>query len=240
LYIVLNRQWIYDLNKDRRWRDQEPWDISLLVKGDEAAAPVADATFNPPVPRLEIRAELGDLDLKTQSACRDLLTDTVAETTPGDRRRRKQDTTRLLEVLTRESDRFRMDLVETRPIGGFVKETRLPERLSPPRRRRKKYLMHLILCRILGTSFCCDEASLKKLFPEVVRDAGKRDPVKLFTKSVSGKLREGFRPLFERARKPTDYLQIEYSRKNRCYDLRLDELALVVRIRLSPSQRRGE
>ena len=61
--------------------------------------------------------------------------------------------------------------------------------------------------------------------------------MKLFTKSVSGKLREGFRPLFEQNKKPTDYLQIEYSRKNRSYNLRLDELALVVRLRLSSSQK---
>jgi hypothetical protein len=237
LTIVLNRQWVYDLNEDRQWRDQGPWDVSLLVKGDDPAARVAGATFNPPVPRLEVQANLKDLDPRIQAACRGLPSDMDAISTPVDRRRRKREAGRLLEALTRESDRFRMDLVETTPIGGRVKETRLPQRPSPPRRRRKKYLVHLILCRILGTSFRCDEASLKKFFPEVVREAGRRDPMKLFTKSVSGKLREGFRPLFERMRKPTDYLQIEYSRKAGTYELRLDELALVVRMRLSPSSR---
>jgi hypothetical protein len=237
LCVVFNRHWIFDLahEQESEWRDQRPWNVNLVVKGHRAPVPVPDRDFRPPVPRLELRLDLGDLDQRSRQLCRALLVETggVRPARSAGVRTDQRRATKLLELLAAESDRLPLSLLESPPRGaGAVKEKPLPEGMTFIRRERKRFIVILILCRLLGIAFRNDNKSVQRFFPDFARDLGNRDLPQQLRNRIRGKIGEGFEPLFgETKLKPKSYIQIDHDRKDRTYELRLDQITLVVRIR---------
>ena len=233
LYVVFNRRWIYDLSADCEWRDQRPWDVTLQLKGNAPAVRVGQR-YRAPVPRLEVQMDLTDLHQSSRALCQSLLVnaDPVVLSTPAGARATRRQAEGLLHTLTSHADRFRLTLMETSERGGTVEEIPLPQGTSRVRQWRKRFIVHLILCRLLGTCFRNNEETIRRVFPEMVEKARQRDPTRVFPNRITGKIREGFGPLFGEARKPTGYAGIENNPRERMYELRLDQIVVVVRIRV--------
>ncbi len=233
LAIVYNRQWVYDLVGEQRWVDQLPWDTELCVVGEGDALSLSFPTGDGPLPRLELRADLRAADARTRQLCR-----RVFAFASGRGRRVKQqpaseeEQTRLLEFLTSQADRFAMQLVHEAPHGAAVRVEDLPEGSTRAQRLRKQFLLHLALCRALNRPYLCDEESIARFFPQFEPGASNKSIPSQFIGSVRGKLHRGFETLLGSDRKPRNYVSLDFDKKLRAYRLRLDRLALVIRLRL--------
>ena len=229
LHVVFDRHWIRDLSEEGEWRDQRPWDVNLLVNGGDSPVPVG-AGYRPRVPRLEVQADVTDLNPRARDLCRRLLAD-LPGVAAFSLARTRQQADRLLDLLTREAGRFRIVLVEVSGRGGSVQETVLPQGGSRIRQWRKRFIVHLILCRLLGKSFHNDADTIRRVFPEIAREAGREDPTQRFPNRITGKIREGFGPLFGEASKPTGYADLDRKRATRLFELRL-QIPMMFRMRL--------
>jgi hypothetical protein len=237
LAVVYSRRWAYDLNERRRWKDQLPWDINLLIEEDAPARAVVWPEHDPPVPRLEIQADLRGLDDATRRLCRDVLPggNGVPIGKAPARQRSSPEAARrlLLDRLTAKSDLFHIELVDTAPWATKVRSTELPDKgHTPIRRQRKQFLTHLALGRALGEAFRCDDNSVRRVFPQFKLGASAKSLASQFIGSVVGRMRDGFRPLLGDAGRDREYVEIEHSRKDRTYTLRLNRAALMLKFRV--------
>ncbi|UCF68783.1 MAG: hypothetical protein JSV80_05705 [Acidobacteriota bacterium] len=228
LTLVYNGRWALDLTQDNRWVDLEPYDIELAMHSAEPARFIAANSHELPLPRLELRADLRDLDELTRRLCRSLLHRRSKGEKPADREAERE---RLLEAITAHADLFDIELVE-RVSWGSVKATRLPQGASSIRDLRKKFVVHMAICRLIGRRFHCREEYLRHFFPEFDNGTSDRPFVSRFTSSVTGKLRQGFRPLFVDRQGDKHYLRFEYDRAHKTYELRLERMTLVIKLRV--------
>jgi len=231
LAIVYNRQWVFHLIDDPNWTNQVPWDIHLLVEEEDAPTAVVKDEYDPPVPRLELQADLGKLDPEIRTLCRELLQ--YENGHPTRKRPNRDKARRLLEQLAAKYDLFRIELVHLSQTGNTVKRTKLPDQASSSMRRlRKQFMVHLALGRILGGGVRCDDESVRRHFPSLARRDSNQSPANQLMNSIRGKISDGFGPLFGRAAKTEDYMEIDFSKSDNTYSLRLDRAALVVKLRL--------
>jgi hypothetical protein len=230
LFVVYNRQWIFDLTGDRRWVDQLPWDIHRIARKED---PPEDASSDGPggLPRVEIEANLRDLDPKVRKLAEELLTkrvepiDTDAPPPPNARQKK------LLRALVTDVNLFRMVLVGVK-FTALGNEAILPQGRTRIRILRKQFFLHLALCRMLGCGFRCNEAAIRAYFPKFRSETtGKKFTTK-FVGSVPGRMREGFEALLGPAANPMDYIHIDYARTEQTYSLRLEKASLVLRLRV--------
>ena len=223
LMIVYNHQWTYDLIDGHQWIDQHPWDIHLVVSGDDKPIAVPPGATESPVPRLEIQGDLRTLGPGVSALCR-----RVFATGTGS----EEDVTRLLEVLTAQAERFHIELVDETPWNNNLKIVDLPIGRTAIRRVRMQFLVLLALCRALGRGFYCDDSSIRQFLPKYEPGSSAKSLTGQFIAAVPCRLREGFEPLLGPARKPKGYLQVDYSKKTKTYNLRLDRIVLVIKLRL--------
>jgi hypothetical protein len=225
LALVYNRRWVYDMTDGHRWSDQLPWDVHLRMWGEDPPAVVPPGTREAPAPRLEVQGDLRGLDPAVEKLCRRVL---VAAGGPA----REDEQLRLLELLTAEPDRFRIELVEETPWGAALRTVDLPQgHPTPIRRLRKQFLLLLVLCRALQRSFRRDRESIRRFLPRFRPGASAKPEELQFSATVAGKMQEGFEPLFGSARRPRHHAELDYSRKTQAYELRLGRAALVIKLR---------
>jgi hypothetical protein len=232
LTIVYNREWVYHLIGSQCWTNQVPWDIHLLVEEDGSPTAVVEEEYDPPVPRLEIQADLGKIDPRIRALCRDLLRCGNGHGARQKRSNRDQ-ARRLLAQLAAKPELFRLELVDIARHGSTIKTTELPDKARTPMRRlRKQFMIHLALGHILGEGVRCDDESVRRHFPSLERRASCQSLTNQLMGAVRGKISDGFGPLFDEAAKTRDYMEIDYSRTGNIYTLRLDRAALVVKLRV--------
>jgi hypothetical protein len=240
LCIVYNRQWAYDLVGDRRWRDQRPWDVSLGARREEPACELRSGEALG-LPRLEIEADLRELDQEARALIREILL--CRERAKADAEARE----RVLGWLTAEADRARIVLLDQPRLAVAERYQELPDRKSEIRMLRKQFLMHLAVHRILGTTFRYDDDSVRAYFPRFEgRPAGKSHASQ-WVAAVACRMHEGFLQLVgpPEAVKgyappsahgspelPAGYVSIPHSKRNRSYRLCLHRCSLVLRLRL--------
>ncbi len=232
LATVVKRQWSCDLVDGPQWTDQLPWDYQLSMKYDEPARVLEGKEKDFPVPRLEIRADLGGADSDLGEICREVLPGPNGK--PGAKRGPSADAvTRFLEKLTAQAEQFTVALVTRAPWGVGVRVRELPNvKLTRPRLLRKQLLIHMVLAHLVGRGFRCDDGAVRRYFPKFRPGPSSKPLSKVFIASVKGRLPEGFESLLGTGTRPKDYLQIEYDKKKRTYTMRLDRIALVLRLRV--------
>jgi hypothetical protein len=225
--IVHDRQWVYDLQGGAGWRDQLPWDVHVVARFEEGARPV-DAGWAPNgTARLELEADLRDADPRVHAAFREAF---------GVRRGPVRDAAgveRMLESLVTEGDRFHLFLADRAPAAPHgERRIELGGGASRIRILRERLLVLLVLCRALSRPFPCDEAAVRRYFPEFERGRSKKTLEGKFISDVPGKFLETFPALFGAdAKHRKHHVRVPYARVERSYRLRLDQAALVVKIR---------
>ena len=231
IQIVYNRTWINHIGQ-RRWINAEPYDISLEILAEEQGTAASSGIPARPGPYLEVEADLRRLDAETRQLCRELLDpDQVAVSRSAAGENRSGDL--LLDRLTAASNLFGVRLHEASAWGTDRVET-LPDGTSEIRYLRQRFLVILVLCHLLGTLFVCRDSEIRKRFPEFCRRRYRdsRPLTERFTSTISGRMREGFLPLFGGSKKPRQYMQILFDRKTRSYSLRLERMRLVANFRI--------
>lgn len=239
LLAVHDRDWVMDLVDDGDWVDQRPWEATLVAREEGPARPVASSA-RLPVPRLEIHLDLAEMDRRVRDLARLLLVDATVGSLPvpeRDRRGRKR-VDRLLEKLTLASDQSRLLMVGLSGRDSTIHETVLPEGGSKSHHLRKRFLLHLALRRILGSVFCNDEESVRRFFPELAEAADGKKVTDYFTKRLTSRLGEGLQAVFGDGspRSKKDYARIEKNPRERSFALHLERMALVVKVRVTPSR----
>ncbi|MFQ5702116.1 MAG: hypothetical protein ACE5HU_09750 [Acidobacteriota bacterium] len=231
LNIIYDRVWSYDMEAgDRRWVNQEPYDLEVEAWGDEDPLTGPGGGRFHPVPCLEMEADLRRFSRKTREICRRLLRSRYgsfpAPPVEG------PDADHLLARLTDASDQFGMTLLEDTSWG--IKQTPLPVSHSTIRLLRKRFLIHVVMCHFLGRRLLCREENIRRYFPELLTRAAPKgqDVTGLLTGAINGRMREGFLPLFGEKRKPTRYMKILMNRAEKSYHLRLERLGIVLKLRL--------
>lgn len=234
LFVVHNRQWIFDLSQDNRWVDQLPWEVHRWACRDAAACAVEPGAPPSGLPRLEIEVDLREATSKLRKLARKVFSagsgSNGVEAPPPP----SAEQSRLLRDLVAETDRFRIVLVDEAPFASDEKHLELPQgNRSHIRTMRKQFFLHMALCRMLGCGFQCDEESIRTHFPRFEGGQSAKAFSSQFVGSVPGKLREGgFEALLGTARSPRGYLRIDYSKKHHTYAMRLERSSLVVKFRL--------
>jgi hypothetical protein len=230
LEIVYGNRWAYGLEDGHNWIDQLPWDFELWVLGEDPPRKIRPGRKDCPWPRLEIRADLNEADRSIRSLCRKVLL------AGSGRRARKplkeEDVVRLLEFLTKRSDAFDVELVDKRPWAKTVRAVSLPKgQPGEARRLRKQFMLHLALCRAFERGFRCDEQSIRRFFPKFKPGGSRKSPVEQFQSVVRGRLQQDFEKLLVAAGDREPYIQIEYKRRLKTYEMRLHRAALVLKLR---------
>ncbi len=233
--MAYDRQWAYDFTGSSEWIDQLPWDFAFEVTGDKPPVDLGKDLRDLPVPRLEIEAEPTRQDVSDPALCK-LLFSSIAAKGKSENRPGAAAVRKCLEELTLCSDRVRMTVV-TR-LGGPERRHRVPVTPSPPRLSRKRYLWHLVLCRLVGRSMKRDEATIRRILPQFGSPEDKKDLVGQFTSSINGKLRDGFKPLLGTKARPKHFICTRLDRKAGAYELYLEDAALVVKLRLPETRER--
>ncbi len=235
LAIAYSRDSAYDLIEGQCWRDQRPWDITLLIEEKARPRTVVQPERDPPVPRLEIQADLRGLDAATRRLCRDVAAGFMGNAVPtgnGAAEHAKK-ASRLFNRLAARPELFRIELVHPGAWATNVRTTALPDKGNTPiRRTRKHFFAHLALARVLGQRFRCDDRSVRRFFPSFTPRKSARPFVSQFIGSVPGKMRDGFRPLLGDAGHDREYVEIEYDRVDKTYQLRLNRAVLMLRFRV--------
>jgi hypothetical protein len=242
LAMVYNGQLVYDLIGGRAWTDQLPWDVHLCATNDAPPIPVPGGHSEKIVPRVELRADLRDQDERIRSLCRELLTEAglqqTKQTPPSD-----ETVSELIESLALQSDRFVIELWDAMRKGDAPRAVLLPTgKLTQTCRSRKRFLIHMILCRLMGRSLYCTSDAIRRIYPtfqpelrEKTTEAKKEELESKFIGSVSGKLRETFEALLGTVKKRKDYLQYGCTKTphaKRTYKLKLDRAIIVLKIRV--------
>ena len=239
LLAVHDRDWVMDLVDDGDWVDQRPWEATLVAR-EEGSAMLVGPGARLPLPRLEIHLDLGEMDRRVRDPARKLLVDATGGSLPvpdRDRAGRRQ-VSRLLEKLTLASDQSRLLMIGLSKRDSSIHETVLPEGGSKAHHLRKRLLLHLSLRRILGSVFCNDEESVRRFFPELAEAAGRTKVTDYFTKRLTSRLGEGLQAVFGDGsqRNKKDYARIEKNPRKRSFALHLERMALVVKVRVTPSR----
>jgi hypothetical protein len=217
LAIVYDREWVWEFDGPKRWVNQLPWNISLSLARDEKPRRLS-APEELPKPRMVIEADLRDIRAETKDLCRKVF---LSE--GGGASREGED--ELLRKLAGEYDRFNMTLTSDR------RTDRLPDGAdSEIRRNRKVFMLYLSLALLLGRGFPCDEKFIESILPYDTRETGKTLREYLVG-TVVGRLRDGgFRRLLGAAGSDKGFVRIQL--RNDRYELRLERLALALRLRL--------
>ncbi len=228
LALVYDRQWVFDLVNAREWVDQLPWPVHLKVRGDEAAVVARGAVRERP--RLEIEADLRQAAPGFRQLVRTLFLSGVPAPPLG---APDADLDALLTALAPELDRFRVCLVDEGPFASSAERRQeLPRGHSRIRKLRKQFLVHLALRRVRNRRLRCDEASIRRYFPDFEPGECAKPFASQFIGAVPGRMREGFDALFGEAKHPRDLVRIEYARRQMDYALHLERAVLVVRLRV--------
>ena len=230
--IVYNKKWIFDLEK-RIWIDQEPCDLYVVLQGSEIRFHRPPHTPSLSEPWLDIEIDARTLPSETRRLCHSVLRRRILSSAGRAGSAARE---RLLERLTASSDLFMMSLHEVTKWRGR-RIYRLPEGHAEVRMLRKRFLVHLALCRLLGAEFSCTRERLRKLFPEFLKTPSRdrRDLSTRFSSRIARRLLDGFTPLFEMDTGEgiitKDYLHILHDKKTRSYRLSLHSLTVVLRFR---------
>ena len=228
--IVYNRNWIYE-SETHAWKDQEPYDLVLEIRGDPPRARPLRAAPSADVPVLEIEADLRQLPAATRALCREV----ARRIRPGarpDTAAGKGSFDRFLAELTASSDLFRVSLRGKGRFGG-PKTYPLPINPREIRLERKRFLVHLVLALLAGRGFTCREREIRRYFPKLaaMKERDGQTLAERFTARISGRMRDGFLPLLGERRAPTQYIEIHYDRREKVYRLRLMTLTVVLKFR---------
>jgi hypothetical protein len=216
LALVYDRRWVHDSATDT-WRDQGPWAVELWARRGELPRALQPGETASHVPRLEIEADLADLDDEEKK----LVHRVFAADPKG---RRVHDVDRVLLRLVTEPGRCRVDFVTAR------KYRELPERSNESRRRRKAFVVHLALCRLLGIGLSYEEAAIRRYYPEFPAPSGKKTLTAAFKYEMRTRIDRGFAlPFTGKGEKPCE---IHDSKETRTFELRLATCAAVLRLRL--------
>jgi hypothetical protein len=236
--MVYNAQWIYDFTDGLEWRDQLPWNVHIAAAGEADAQWVPSRHRDTIVPRLELRADFRDLEVDIPRLCRGLLG--RDRRTPAEREPPPADAaTRLIEALIAHSDSFDIELWDASRKGEKPWVRYLPEGAGTAIRGvRTRFLIHLVLCRLLGCPFRVTAANIRRNYPDFQRELKGKTPVEQdrdlegrFIGQVAGRLGEGFAPLVGSARKKKNYLSRRFNRATRSYTLKLERAVLVLKLR---------
>jgi len=236
--MVYNAQWVYDFVDGLEWRDQLPWNVHIAAAGEADPQPVPSRHRDTIVPRLELRADFRDHEVDLPRLCRDLLGDDCraqAEQKPPS----EEAATRLIEALIAESDSFDIELWDASRKGEKPWVRYLPEGAGTAIRGvRTRFLIHLVVCRLLGCPFRVTAANIRRNYPDFQRELrGKtpeeqdRDLESRFIGQVAGRLSEGFAPLVGSSRRKRNYLSRRFNRATRSYTLKLERAVLVLKLR---------
>jgi hypothetical protein len=226
LAISYNRHWVFDMAGDRRWVDQAPWDIHVCVRGAREWQ-LAGAGAREPVPRVEIEADLSELDSEIRGVCENVFSH-------EGRGAAADEVDHLLETLLAESDRFRIRLCWSLPAARSV--TCDPLGPGPSAREtaslRKRFFVHLALCRFLGRPLLVEAAAIRHFYPTFKPASREGKLVSEFKKDIRGRLREsGFLLLLGEPKRRKDYMHIDHAEDGSAYTLRLDRAALELKLR---------
>jgi hypothetical protein len=237
LVLIYNSQFVYDMaDEERGWQDQRPLDIHVAAIGSAAARPFPQGPRDPKVPRFELLIELGNRSVADRNLCREVLSDEALS--PGAKRSEKR-VTQLIDLLVDLSDDFKLELWDPPLQGQTARPISLPKgRLTDLLKTRKRFLIHLVLCRLMGRPLPCTEGLIRQTYGGFQRKLrGKTDEdraedlVRKFIGAVPGKLREGFKPLLEENK---NYLRTVCSKTpqaQRTYTLKLERVMIVLKIR---------
>ncbi|MEW6746077.1 MAG: hypothetical protein AB1486_25330 [Planctomycetota bacterium] len=244
LQMAYKGQWVYDFKEGKRWEDRKPWHIRRKLTGTKPPASVEGPLKGRSPPRMEVQIDLTDAEPDLQELCQRLLSDPSGDDRPQGLdtkhttaavRALDAEKERLIEALLSRSDSIQMELIEPGLSGDDADSQVLPERPSHIRSVRKGFLLHLLLCRLLGTQFHCNDACIRRFYPDYNPSSTGKPLASKFAGNVRGKLRAGFKPLFtmKAVDKAKRYLHTDYNRADKTYSLHLDALNVVVMIRLS-------
>lgn len=244
LNVVYGRQWIFDLEEGRRWRDQLPWDVVRVARAEEASRSVESDDEPCGMPRVEIEADLRDASPELRKLGRECLRNGRAPVArPG------LNHVRFLREVAAAADRFRVTLIDELPSGANARHVDLPHGRSDIRSLRKHFFVHLAFCRMFGFGFHCGEEDIRTYFPEFGLGRSKKTFTAKFVSDVASKMRGegGFGPVLgepnngrrgrlpgsaENPDKDKGYMWIQHSRKDHTYTLKLENSSLLVKLRL--------
>ena len=229
LAVVYDRRLCFDLANGREWFDQLPWSLQIVARGNRKFT-TADESDLATEPRLEMLADLQELDHRDRELCREAFT---PRRTRVSKRLSSRARKGLIGRLGTRPDLFQLRIIDSsqeRPsIPGSAP---LPDKkLTALRRLGKKFLVHLILCRLLGGRFPYDDASIRRAFPEFHPKSRKSTRSGYFATQVRGKLRDGCQPLLGRVAQSPGYVEICCDKEAQTYELRLEKAVLVVKLR---------
>jgi hypothetical protein len=230
LTIVYNRYQVYDMARGGGWKDQRPWDFELWVEKDEPARPAPRSDDPPPVPRLELHADLRGADPELRDLCSALLGgDPLLPIPVQDASRASQ----LLEKLTVAPDLFQIQIYQEMGPGSPLPVKPLPEGTpGVTKDTRKQFLVHLILCRVLGLQFDCKPESIRRYFPLFRPGTRAEKLVSPFRVYVRGRMYNGFEPLLGTAKKRKDYVRIATEAERQGYGLQLRRIPVLLKFRV--------
>jgi hypothetical protein len=227
LCVVYGRQWVCDLAEGQRWEDQMPWDVNLCARRDEPPRAVSDGGDKPGVPRLEIEADLRELDEETRTQVRELLGDPAAAAAAPQEVREA-----MLSRLNQEDDRFRVNLVDLAPFAVNERHRELPDKRSDIRVVRRQFLLNLALRRMMGGTLHIDDDMVRHAFPRYRGGSSRKSLASQFVGAVPGQRHKGLGPLFGEPKEEKGYAQFIHDKKTSSYRLGLDRCLLVLRLRL--------
>ena len=238
LVLIYNGQFVYDMaDEDRGWQDQRPWDLHVAAIGSAPARAFPQGPRDPKVPRFELLIEPGNLSPAERKLCREVLSDDALH--PG-AKRSEQRVTQLIDLLVDLSDDFKLELWDPPLQGQTARPIALPKgRLTDLLKTRKRFLIHVVLCRLMGRPLHCTEGLIRQTYAGFQRklrgttdEERAEDLVRKFIGAVPGKLREGFKPLLDENK---NYLRTACAKTpeaQRTYTLKLERAMIVLKIRL--------
>jgi hypothetical protein len=101
------------------------------------------------------------------------------------------------------------------------------------RLERQRFLVHLALALLAGRGFTCREREIQRFFPKLaaMKERDGHTLAERFAARISGRMRDGFLLLLGERRAPTQYIEINYDRREKVYRLRLLTLTIVLKFR---------
>jgi hypothetical protein len=223
LHVVYDRRWIHDLGASDRWRDQGPWDVHLCVQGRGRPQALRPGTRLRSATVLEVEADLTELGKAARERVRSAFASADGKTRGG---AAAEEAGSVVEMLVDQAERFETSLVDGQ------EPAKLPEGDSENRGVRKKFFVHLVLCRMLGIGVPCDAATVRRCYPELNGQLSDAQLEAAFKLKVRGRMERGFRPVFASRGTAGRRAVINLSGTPQTYQLRLETAALVLRLRL--------
>jgi hypothetical protein len=239
LAMSYNAQWIFDFRGGLEWRDGLPWDIHIGVGVDRPPMPVPGSFRDSVLPRLELRADFRDHEGELGRMCRELLGGEM--TSGGESELRPAEAVApLIEALIAESERFDVELWEPSRGGAPPSVRNLPVgSASRIRSLRKRFVLQLLLSRLLNCPFRVSAESIRRNYPDFRRDLvgttpeeRDRELERKFIGQIAGRLGEGFGPLVTSSLRSRPYLSRRLDRATRTYSVRLERGLVVLKMRV--------